>query len=193
MDTVKDLLEEIKNLSELMLDLAYSGVFLKNKEIAKEVLSSFERFEGLEERLYKKLFVAFRGQTDGSFISVIDIVESAKNVAMAAKNLAQMIVQGKELHPVIHQALEESDERIERVSIGSHSVLAGKALKELQLGSEVGVVVIGIRRQEEKRDKWIFYPRGETSLQGGDIVIVVGSNDSCQKFTKLALGKLKEF
>ncbi|MBI3335494.1 MAG: hypothetical protein HY001_03270, partial [Candidatus Portnoybacteria bacterium] len=44
-DTVKDLLEEIKNLSELILDLAYSALFFKNKDIAKEVMLSFEKFE----------------------------------------------------------------------------------------------------------------------------------------------------
>lgn len=190
-DTVKDLLEEIKNLSELMLDMAYSAVFFKNKEIAEEVMLSFERFEDLEERLYKKLFVAFRGEAAASLISVIDIIESAKSVAMAARNLAEMIVEGKELHPVIHEALEESDETVERVTLSPRSVLAGKTLKELQLGSEVGISVIGIRRGDDKAHKWIFYPRGDTKLETGDIVIGVGSNESCQKFVDLASGKRK--
>jgi uncharacterized protein with PhoU and TrkA domain len=190
-DNVKDLLEEIKNLSELMLDLAYSSVFFKNKEIAEEVILSFDRFEDLEERLYTQLFAASRGQGDVSLISVIEIVESAKNVAMAARNLAEMVVEDKELHPVIHQVLEETDETIQRVSLSESSVLANKSLKELQLGAQVGIAVIGIRRRGEKH-KWIFYPTGSTQLQAGDVVIGVGSVASCDKFTELASGKLKE-
>lgn len=191
-DTVKDLLEEVKNLSELMLDLAYSSVFFKNKEIAQEVMLSFERFEDREERLFTQLFAASRGQGDMSLISVIEIVESAKNVAMAARNLADMVVQGKDLHPVIHQALEETDETIQRVVLAESSVLIDKSLKELQLGAQVGIGIIGIRRSGDKAHKWIFYPTGSTMLQAGDIVIGVGSNASCEKFSELASGKLKE-
>ena len=191
-DTVKDLLEEIKNLSGLMLDLAYSAVFFRNKEIANEVLLSFEKFEDLEERLYKQLFAASRGQAEQALISVIDVVESGKNVAMAARNLAEMISEGKTLHPVIHEALEETDETIQRATIVPNSILAHKSLKELQLGAEVGITVIGIRRGEEKEGRWIFYPRGSTVFEEGDVVIGVGSNESCSKFFHLATGKLKE-
>lgn len=191
-DNVKDLLEEVKNLSELMLDLAYSSVFFKNKEIAEEVEISFERFEDLEERLYVQLFAASRGQEDVSFISVIEIVESAKNVAMAARNLADMVLEGKVLHPVIHDALEETDETIKRVTIDAPSVLLDKSLKELQLGAEVGINIIGIRRGADRSRKWIFYPKGSTALRAGDVVIGVGSHASCEKFGELAAGKLKE-
>ncbi|MFO7966695.1 MAG: RNB domain-containing ribonuclease, partial [Archaeoglobaceae archaeon] len=37
--TVKDLLVEIKDTSELMIDLAYSAVFFDNDDIAEEVIS----------------------------------------------------------------------------------------------------------------------------------------------------------
>ena len=191
-DTVKDLLEEIKNLSELMLDLAYSAVSFKNQEIAQEVVLQFDKFEDLEERLYKQLFAAFRGSKEQSLISVIDVVEGAKTVSLAARNLAEMILEDKELHPVIHEALEETDETIERVSLSPQSVLVGKTLKELQLGSKVGLSIIGIRKGDEKVHKWIFRPHGGTRLESGDILISVGPNASCQKFIELALGRLKE-
>ncbi|MBI3335359.1 MAG: potassium channel protein, partial [Candidatus Portnoybacteria bacterium] len=137
------------------------------------------------------LFAAFRGSAEHSLITVIDVVESAKNVARAARHLAKMILEGKELHPVIHEALEETDETIERVTISSRSILANKSLKELELGSEVGISVIGIRRGDEKVYKWIFYPHGSSMLRAGDVVIGVGSNESCEKFIDLASGKRK--
>ena len=39
MSSVKDILIEMKNLSELMVDLAYSSVLFQNKEAAEEVLN----------------------------------------------------------------------------------------------------------------------------------------------------------
>lgn len=191
-DTVKDLLEEIKNLSGLMLDLAYSAVFFKNIEIAEEVILSFDKFEDLEERLYKKLFAASRGNEGGSLISVIEIIESAKTVTLAARNMAEMVLDGRELHPVIHEALKDSDETIVRAVLSVDSILTGKTLKELQLGAEVGIVIVGIRRKygDGKNHKWIFYPRGLVKFQGGDVVIGVGSHVSCEKFTDLASGRL---
>lgn len=190
-DTVKGLLEEVKNLSELMLDLAYSAVFFKNKEIAKEVMILLERFEDIEERLYEKLFVASRGNENQSFISVIELTESGKNVAMAARNLADMVLEEKELHPVIHEALEESEETIKRVKLAEKSILAGKTLRELKLGSEVGVAVIGIRRGEGRQARWIFRPRGGAKLEKDDILMAVGQDEACEKFARLASGKLR--
>lgn len=192
-DTVKDLLEEIKNMSELMLDLAYSSLFFKNKEIAEEVIISFDKLEDLEERIYTHLFAASRGQGDVSLISVIEIVESAKNVAVAARNLAEMVVEDKELHPVIHEALEETDETVERVTISAKSILAGKNLKELNLGTEVGITVVGIRRGEGRGHRWVFRPRGSSTFEPGDIVIGVGSHASCEKLKGLASGRLMQF
>lgn len=191
-DNVKDLLEEVKNLSGLMLDLAYSAVFFKNIEIAEEVILSFDKFKDLEERLYKELFAASRGEKSGSLISVIEIIESAKTVTLAARNMAEMILDGRELHPVIHEALKDSDETIVRAVLSFNSLLTGKTLKYLQLGAEVGIVIVGIRRKygEGKDHEWIFYPRGSVEFQEGDVVIGIGSHESCEKLTDLASGKL---
>ena len=90
-ENVKSLMAEVKNLSELMLDLAYSSVFFESKEIAKEVVLLFSNLEDLEERLYFHLFAASRGKQPSRFISVIDMVESSKLVATAARNMRWLL------------------------------------------------------------------------------------------------------
>ena len=109
-ENVKELVEEIKNTSELMLDLAYSSVLFESKDIAKEVKLLHQRLEEMEEKTYLHLFAASRGKLAKRMISVIDIVESAKWVAFAAKNLSNMVIEGSALHPVIKEALKESDD-----------------------------------------------------------------------------------
>jgi len=186
--TVKDLIEEIKNLSELMLDLSYSSVFFENKEIAEEVNMLFERLEILEEHLYMHLFAASRGRAVKKMISVIALVESAKQVASAAKNISDIIIDNHELHPVIKSALKESDESITRVAVSKTSILKNKSIGDLRLRSNTGVDVVAIRRSK----RWIFDPRKATTIKSGDVLIGVGPVGACERLKLIAEGKLQE-
>lgn len=188
-DTVKDLLEEIKNLSQLMLDLAYSSVFFKNKEIAEEVNLLYERLEILEEHLYMHLFAASRGHNMKSFLSVVEFVESGKKIATAARDMSNMVLADRLLHPVIKSALRESDESITRVKIAKKSILANKSLGDLKLRSNTGVDIIAIRRGK----RWIFDPRKNTMLKMGDIVTGIGPATACNALNLIAEGKLDKF
>jgi len=186
-ENVKELLEELKNLSELMLDLAYSAVFFENKDIAKEVMLLYERLEDIEEKLYMHLFAVSKRMSK-KLISVIELVETSKHVAGAAKNIAEMILDGKLLHPIIKEALKETDESIVRTKVSKNSILSEKTLGELKFRSNTGIDVIAIRRGK----KWIFDPKKNTRVQVGDVLISVGSLESCEKAKEIASGKIKE-
>ena len=184
-ENVKDLLEEVKNLSELMLDLAYSSIMFESKEIAKEVLLLFNNLSDLEEKLYAHLFAASRGRYSRKLISVIDVIESSKMVAAAARNMSELVLEGAEMHPIVKEALQASDESIARAEIKRESALANKTLGELRLRSKTGVTVIAIRR----KDKWIFYPHKNTLMLENDILIGVGPGEGCKLLGKLAKGE----
>ena len=187
-ENVKDLVEEVKNLSGLMLDLAYSSVFFESKEIAKEVLLLHDRLEELEERLYLHLFAASRGRAAKKLISVIDLVESSKLVASAAKNMSELIMEGSGLHPIIKEALRESDESITKAEISKKSILRNRTIGELRIRSETGANVVAIRRD----NTWIFNPKKDTKLLDKDMLIGVGSSESCKKIRKLASGEVQK-
>jgi len=185
---VKELLEELKNVSELMLDLAYSAVFLKNREIAKEVMILYERVEDLEEELYMHLF-AISNKMSKKLISLIELVETSKTVASAAKNLAELVLDNKLLHPVIKDALKETDESITKNKVSKNSILVNKTIGELKLRSNTGIDIIAIRR---KNKKWVFDPHKNTRIRAGDVMISVGTAESCKKAKKIANGEIKE-
>lgn len=180
---VKTLLEELKDTSALMLDLAYSSIFFNNKEIAEEVILLYEKIEKVEEDLYMHLFSASRGTYNSKLISLIDIVESTKSIANAAKNLANLIIDGRELHPVIKEAIEESDEVISRVSVDENSPAINKTLRDL--GENLIINMIAIRRKKEKEYKWIFDPKIDTKILAGDSIVIVGHESACDKFKKI--------
>lgn len=187
-ENVKELMEEVKNLSELMLDLAYSSLFFESKDIAKEVMILYNELEELEERLYLHLFAATRGRAAAKYVSVIDFVESSKMVATAAKNLAETILEGKEMHPVIKAALQESDESIVRATVTKKSVLKGRTLGETRLRTEMGTQIIAIRRGS----KWIFDPNKGSQMLEGDVLFGVGPQSSCEKLSKLSRGDVRK-
>ncbi len=188
-ENVKELLEEIKNLSSLMLDLAYSSVFFSSKDIASEVVELYERTEEIEEKLLIHLFSASREtHLAKKLLSVVEVVESAKRVASAARNMSQLVLDNRELHPIIKEALQESDESITRAMIGQNSILMNQTLGELRLKTETGIHIIAIRRGS----KWLFNPRKTTQMMKNDILIGIGPKTSCKKLRKLAEGGAKK-
>jgi voltage-gated potassium channel len=70
---------------------------------------------------------------------------------------------------------ETLDLVFEEVAVPSYSPLAGKRLKETNLSRELSLIVIAIRR---KSGHLHFHPVGETSIEEGDLLIVVGKADS---------------
>jgi uncharacterized protein with PhoU and TrkA domain len=182
MGNVKEILEELKNLSELMLDLGYSSVFFESKDIANEVCLLFESFEAHEERLYYHLFSASKGRNISSLISVMTLVESAKDVARSAMNMSKIVLDDVELHPVVKKALQESDESITRATIMPKSELHNKTIDEISMKTNTGIIVLAIRREK----KWLFVPEKDTKLLENDILIATGSKAACAKLNELS-------
>jgi voltage-gated potassium channel len=73
---------------------------------------------------------------------------------------------------------ETLDLVFEEVAIDSRSSYANKKLSETNLSRELSIIVIAIRR---KHGELHFHPTGETKIEEGDMLIVVGKADSVQK------------
>jgi len=178
-ENVKDLLEDLKNTSELILDLGYSSVLFENKDIAKEVEILYDNIDDIEEKLYIHLFAAARGKTSKKLIGVMDIAESAWLVSQAARNLAELTISGRKLHPIIRDALKDTDETIFKVRAGKY--VSKKSLMDLGLRKKYGVNIIAIRRKK----KWVFNPHKYTKLKENDILMCVGSKGAKNSVKKL--------
>jgi voltage-gated potassium channel len=76
---------------------------------------------------------------------------------------------------------ETLDLVFEEVAIDSHSSYANKQLRETNLMKELSIIVIAIRRKD---GELYFHPTGETSIEEGDLLIVVGKADSVQKLVE---------
>ena len=93
MTSRKDILMEMTNLSELMVDLAYSAVLFNSKDAASEVLKLENKVNSLNYEIKKQSLVAARSVEDAEKLTaLIEIAEAAESIANAAKDLADIVI-----------------------------------------------------------------------------------------------------
>ena len=123
MPSVKDILIEMKDMSELMVDLAYSAVLFNNKAAAEEVLTLENRLNSMNYEIKKQSLVAARSLEDAEKLTtLLEIAEAAESMGNAAKDLADLTLKGFEPHLVFKMVMEESERNIIRVNVEDNSV-----------------------------------------------------------------------
>ncbi|MBZ9570474.1 potassium channel family protein [Methanobrevibacter sp. TMH8] len=183
MPSIKDILIEMKNLSELMVDLAYSAVLFNSKDAAKEVLKLENKVNSSNYEIKKQSLVAARSVEDAEKLTaLLEIAEAAESIANAAKDLADIVIKGIKPHPVFKMVMEEAEELIVSVSVQNDSELCDKSLGELVLANRTGMIVIAIRRDEN----WIYGPDKNTVIRADDTLIAKGTEVGSELLKKLA-------
>ena len=76
---------------------------------------------------------------------------------------------------------ETLDLVFEEVAIDSTSPYANGYLKDTNLASELSLIVVAIRR---KGGELAFQPKGDTLIEDGDLLIVIGKAESVQRLVE---------
>jgi len=169
---VRDLLIEMKNLSELMIDLAYSAALFNSLELAKEVLELEERVDTLAYILNMNAMLAARDAEDAEALVGVSVVASAADkISDAAADIAIIVLREIGVHPIVREAFEKVEERLARAEVKPNSILVGQRIGELELAAKIGVDIIAIRRGKE----WIINPKEEEVIEKGDVLIARGA------------------
>src|SRR5581483_2864945 len=66
------------------------------------------------------------------------------------------------------------DITIEQVRVAETSAVVGKTIKDMQLGRDLGVIVMAIRKSD---GEMIFNPTADTAVATGDHLIVMGRQE----------------
>lgn len=187
MSTIKDILIEMKNLSELMVDLAYSAVLFNSKDAAREVLKLENKVNSSNYEIKKQSLVAARSMEDAEKLTaLLEIAEAAESIANAAKDLAEIVIKGFKPHPVFKMVMEEAEEMMISVTLGKDSELNNKSLGELFLANRTGMIVIAIRRDES----WIYGPDKHTMIYEDDTLIAKGTEVGSELLKKLSTNEI---
>lgn len=182
--TVKALLAEIKDSSELMVDLAYAAVFFEDEELAEEVRTLEEQMFDHLFRLRELCILSARSPEDAHHMSgVLGIASAVENIADAAADIADVILSGVGIPDELRRDLKHADEIVARVEVREDTPAARQSLRSLSLPSEMGIWVMAVRRERE----WNFNPDAEHVVTPGEILLIRGPEDSIGS-ARLTLG-----
>ncbi len=186
---VRKLLVEMKNLSELMVDLAYSAALFNDKELAEDVIELENHVDTLVYLLEMELMLAARDAEDAeSLAGVSRVALAADKISDAAADIAAIVTQKIGVHRIVSEVFEKVEERLIRSMVSRASILINKKIGELDLAARMGVDIIAIRRDKD----WIIDPKDEENIARGDVLIARGAPEGVKEFRALAEGELQE-
>lgn len=188
--SVRELLIEVKDISELMIDLAYSAALFDNEELAEEVLELESQVETLVYLLNMNAMLAVRDAEDAeSLVGIPTVASAVDKISEAAADIAHIVLKDIRIHPLIRDVFSRVEEQIARIEIKSNSILIGRSLGQLELASKIGVDIIAIRRNK----RWLIDPEDEEIIQEDDIMIVRGTHMGIEELKKVGKGIITKF
>jgi uncharacterized protein with PhoU and TrkA domain len=184
--SVRETLVEMKDLSEIMIDLAYSSAIMDNKPLAEEVVLLEKRMEDLVYVLNMNLMLSARTAKDAEALAGVQRVGSLTNVISdAAGDIAALVLRGIKVHPVAREVFERTEENLEHGTIVEGSILEEKSVDELHLARKIGADIIAIKRGEV----WHINP-GKEILMPEDVFVARGTQEGLETLIKAAKGEV---
>lgn len=187
---VKDLLIELKDTSDLMIDLAYSALLLNSEAVAEEVRMLEERVDDLQSEYLLLVLSSVREKEDKSkYLGLLRLGEATERMADAAADMADVILSGIKPHSVYRLVIEEADETTVLIEVSKNSIMGGETLGSMRLEDRTGMRVIAIRRGHS----WVFAPSKDTGVARGDVLIARGVLEGEKILRGIASGEIRTF
>lgn len=181
---IRETLVELKDTSELAVDLAYSAVLFDNHDLAEEVVSLASRVSFLRYHARIALMLAAKNTNDAEeLVGLFQVVDGSVDITEAAADLAQITLRGFGIPPAF-RAFSEAEERFVRLILTESAPLDGQTLADLALDVEHGIRIIARRRDDE----WLFAPEGDDVIQAGDVLFARGPEEGIAAFHETATG-----
>ena len=172
--SVKLVLAEMKDTSELIIDLAYSAVLHGSEEVAEEVLELEAHMDILQLRARMGLLLAARTPEDAEALApVLGVVGAAEKISNAAGEIAHAVLSESGIPDEIKGALPEAIETIARAEVHKKSPFCNSSLGKLNLETDTGVRIIGIRR----KGNWVYNPGAKEKLRAADVILLRGPEE----------------
>src|SRR2546427_2799853 len=180
---VKELLVEAKDVSELMVDLAYAAVFFNEEDLAEEVEELEEKLDGYLRRLRLFSMLAARSPEDAeAMVGVLHLAGAIEKIGQAASDMARVVQARLGMPAELRRDLRHADEIVGRVRVREGAPSIGRSLKDLLLPSETGMWLMAVRRGTD----WEFDPQADTVLSENDVLLFQGPEDGVNLIREVA-------
>lgn len=177
---VEQIILEMKDTSELMVDLGYSSVFYDSEGIAREVLGLEEQMGTYLNELQRTSLEAVRDgelAVDHAMI-LMRVAQAAEVIANSALEIADVVLRDVEPHPVLAGAIQASDSAITKVTLAPASHYVDRALGDIELETETGMRVLAAKR----KGRWHTGVGGDFVLRADDLLVAAGPAEAMESF-----------
>lgn len=186
---LKAMLTEAKDTSDLMLDLAYAGLFYADKEVSQEVLELEEELTRLVHAMREVCLLASRSPSDAAGLaSLLQVIGAIETMGNQAVDIAKIVIESIGIPAEMRADLMHAEEITDRMTIREQSRLDGRSVEDAELAVH-GVRLLGIR----KGSAWRFDPEDEEVLSAGDVLVVRGPDTGINEIRQLAGVEAKAF
>ena len=184
--TVRELLTEMKDTSEVIIDLAYASLMYNSSTMAEKVRGLEDDMDDLKFATRYKVLLSSRTREDARQLSgILEVASAADRISDAASDIVSLLRFPPEKRPFITEMLSEADEKIGMIKISSDSSMVGNTIGRLQIEASTGCKIIAIKN----RRGWTYDPEDEMKLRANDVIIVRGTDDGADLLVEYAAGR----
>ena len=176
---VAQALINLKNMSEVMVDLAYLAVITGDRDIAVEVLELEDAMDHDRLEAERLVLQRLKDASPDEVISLMRLILCLEEISDAAAAIASVALFPEvKPHPVLALIVEESDERV--IKVTADQKLAGKKLGDLNLDIHGGTILA------VKRGKHHYVlPDDEFTLSQGDTLLIKYYEEAAEQLQQL--------
>ena len=178
------MLTEAKDMSELMVDLAYAALYFGDPDMAEEVDELNDDMRELVQDMRSVCVLAGRNLKEAEALaSVLQVISSMQRIGDDAVDIARIVTHRLGIPRELVADLSAAEEVAHRVLVREGSSMARRPLDRLELPTVTGMRVTAVRRGRE----WITDEvDGDLVLQPGDVLFLHGPPAGIGRIRELA-------
>ena len=170
--TLREMLAEAKDTSELMVDLAYAALFFDDADMADEVDELEHEISELVHRMRALCIIAVRNPREAEAMSaVLQVISAVERIGNDAVDIARIVTRRLGIPRQLVLDLMDAEEVSHRVEVADGSHFANRPLGSFELPVVTGMRVLAIRRGRT----WLVDPGGDDIINPGDVLFLRGA------------------
>ena len=183
--TVRELLTEMKDTSEIIVDLAYAALLYNSEDMAEKVSELEKEMDNLKYAIRFKVLMSSRTKHDAQQLAgLLEVASASDRISDAARDIVDLLSLPLERRPFVSAMLYESDEKIRATKVKPESSMAGYTIGKLGVEACTGCRIIALKN----RQGWIYDPEDDIKIRAGDDIIVRGTEDGYKHLAEYAKG-----
>ncbi len=184
--SVKEILIEMKTLSEICVDLAFASLLYFDKLLAEQVMVIEKKIDILHSNLLDHLSLSIKSKSQAEQLRIYFKIGEATNlISDSAADIASLVLLDYEVQDEIKHVQRFMEQVVDLVQLNESSPLCGKSELTCDTHDMLGIDIIGIFKPGE-----IFTTEHDEIMDSGDMLVFRGPLVNVNEFISLAKGDL---